>query len=292
MRTALALTAALLLALPVSAAGQDARAAVEGAAKALGASGLKSLEYSGSGIQFQVGQSAAPGQSWPRFNIKSFTRSVNYETASLRDELVRTQGENPVRGGGQQPVRGEQRQVFVVSGDLAWNMVADAAVPAPIGLIERQMQLWSTPHGVVKAAMANNATVQGRVIAFALPGRITVKAALTDQNLIERVEAVIPNPVLGDMPVEITYADYKDFGGVKFPTRVRQSAGGFPSFDLAVTDVKPNAAVDVKVPDSVRQATGVYSRVATQMVADGVWYLTGGTHHSVVVEMKDHLIVV
>jgi glyoxylase-like metal-dependent hydrolase (beta-lactamase superfamily II) len=290
MRTALALTAALLLVLPLSAAAQNTM--LPDVAAALGAAGLKSLEYSGSGVQFQTGQSAVPGQSWPRFNIKSFTRSVNYETASLRDELVRTQGENPVRGGGQQPVRGEQRQVFVVSGDLAWNMAADAAVPAPIALIERQMQLWSTPHGVVKAAMANNATVQGRVIAFTLPGRIMVKAALTDQNLIERVEALIPHAVLGDMPVEITYADYKDFGGVKFPTRVRQSAGGFPSFDLAVTDVKPNAAVDLKVPDSVRQASGVYSRVATQMVADGVWYLTGGSHHSVVIEMKDHLIVV
>ena len=28
------------------------------------------------------------------------------------------------------------------------------------------------------------------------------------------------------------------------------------------------------------------------MVADGVWYLTGGSHHSVVIEMKDHLVVV
>jgi glyoxylase-like metal-dependent hydrolase (beta-lactamase superfamily II) len=32
--------------------------------------------------------------------------------------------------------------------------------------------------------------------------------------------------------------------------------------------------------------------VVRQKVADGVWYLTGGTHHSVVIEMKDHLIVV
>ena len=35
-----------------------------------------------------------------------------------------------------------------------------------------------------------------------------------------------------------------------------------------------------------------YARVTSQMVADGVWYLTGGTHHSVVIEMKDHLILV
>ena len=88
------------------------------------------------------------------------------------------------------------------------------------------------------------------------------------------------------------YSDYRDFGGVKFPTRIRQSAGGFPTLDLTVTDVKANGPVDIQVPDAVRQATNVYGRVATQMVADGVWYLTGGSHHSVVIEMKDHLIVV
>ncbi len=119
-----------------------------------------------------------------------------------------------------------------------------------------------------------------------------VRATLSDQNLVERVDAVIPNAVVGDLPVEVTYSDYRDFGGVKFPTRIRQSAGGFPTLDLTVTDVKANGPVDIQVPDAVRQATNVYGRVATQMVADGVWYLTGGSHHSVVIEMKDHLIVV
>jgi len=292
MRTALALTIALLLALPLAAAGQDASATLSAASKALGADGLKSIEYSGSGATFAFGQSATPGQPWPRLNLKSFTRSVNYETASLRDENVRTQGENPVRGGGQQPIRGEQRQSFWVSGDHAWNMMGTAAVPAPISLAERQFQLWSTPHGVVKAAAANNATVQGRVVAFTIPGRMRVRAALNDASLVERIEAVVPHPVLGDTPVEVTYTDYKDYGGVKFPTRIRQSAGGFPTLDVTVTDVKPNVAVDVQVPEGARAAAGFYGKVATQMVADGVWYLTGGSHHSVVIEMKDHLVVV
>jgi glyoxylase-like metal-dependent hydrolase (beta-lactamase superfamily II) len=290
MRSALALTAALFLALPSPVPAQEARAALEAATQALGA--VRTLEYTGSGTMFQAGQSPPPGQPWPRFNLKSYTRAVNYDTASLRDELVRTQGENPPRGGGQQPVRGEQRQVFAVSGDHAWNVVADAAVPAPIALAERRLQLWSTPHGVIRAAQASNATVQGRVITFTLPGRISVRAALNDQRLVERVEAAIPSTVLGDMPVEISYADYKDFGGVKFPTRIKQSAGGFPTLDITVTDVRPGVAVDVQTPDSVRQASNVYGRVATQMMADGVWYLTGGSHHSVVIEMKDHLIVV
>lgn len=33
-------------------------------------------------------------------------------------------------------------------------------------------------------------------------------------------------------------------------------------------------------------------RVDSQKVADGVWYLTGGTHHSVLVEFKDYVAVV
>ncbi len=129
------------------------------------------------------------------------------------------------------------------------------------------------------------------MIVFTVSGRMTVRAALNDQNLVERVEAVVPDPVLGDTPIEVTYADYKDFGGVKFPTRVRQSAGGFPTLDLTVTEVKPNAAVDVQVPDTSASGGGL-RRGGDAKVADGVWYLTGGTHHSVVIEMEDHLVVV
>jgi glyoxylase-like metal-dependent hydrolase (beta-lactamase superfamily II) len=288
---AIAVLAAVLIA-PLAVAAQDARAGLEAAARAMGADGLKSIQYTGHGANFAVGQSQTPGGPWPRFNAKSYTRAVNYETAALRDEVVRTQAEQPPRGGGVQPVRGEQRQVLALSGDHAWNVVGDAAIATPIALAERQLQLWSTPHGVIKAALANNASLQGRMLAFAVPGRFALKAFLDAGNLLERVEATLPNPVLGDMVVEVSYADYRDVGGVKFPMRIRHRAGGFPTLDLEVTDVRPNAPVDQPVPESVRQTTDPYLRVATQMVADGVWYVTGGTHHSVVIEMRDHLVVV
>jgi glyoxylase-like metal-dependent hydrolase (beta-lactamase superfamily II) len=130
------------------------------------------------------------------------------------------------------------------------------------------------------------------VIVFGSPGKYLARVTLDRANLIERVNATVPNPVLGDMPVTIEYADYKDFGGMKFPTRIKQTAGGFPTLDLTITEVRPNVPVDVAVPDNVRSASAPYATVTTQMVADGVWYLTGGTHHSVAIEMNDHLIVV
>jgi glyoxylase-like metal-dependent hydrolase (beta-lactamase superfamily II) len=283
---------ALVLLLPALAWAQDGRAALESAARALGAPGLKSIEIKGSGSNFALGQSHAPGAPWPRFNLKSFTRTVNYETASMRDDLVRTQAEDPPRGGGVQPVRGEQRQVFLVRGDDAWNVTEEADIPAPMAVADRQMQLWLTPHGVVKAALASNAGVQGRTVSFAVPSRFTAKAFLDRGGLVERVEAVLAHPVVGDLPVQVAYFDYQDFGGVKFPTKIRQWAGGFPTLDLTITEVRPNAAADIETPLTVRGTTGFYARVANQMVADGVWYITGGSHHSVAIEMDDHLIVV
>src|SRR5881409_3509260 len=116
--------------------------------------------------------------------------------------------------------------------------------------------------------MKYKATVEGRTISFAVPDRFRAKATLTEANLVDKVEAVIPNPVVGDLPVEIRYADYKDFGGVKFPTKITASAAGVPALELAVTDVRPNAKVDIQVPDAVRQATKPYARVTSQKVAE------------------------
>src|SRR5206468_11810476 len=269
MRTFLSRLATVLVLLsPLAANAQDA--SLDSVAKAMGSVCRKSIQYSGSGTNFQVGQNFSPDTPWPRFIVKSYTRAVNYESASLRDDLVRTQGENPPRGGGGQPVAGEQRQILVASGDFAWNVAGDVATPTPIALIDRQLQLWTTPHGVVKAAMANNATVQGRTISFTAPGRFKVLATVDAQNMVEKIDAVAPNAVLGDVPIEIRYSEYKDFGGVKFPTRIRQTIGAYPALDLTVTDVQPNLAVDIAVPDPIKQTPAPYGKVATQMAADGV----------------------
>jgi glyoxylase-like metal-dependent hydrolase (beta-lactamase superfamily II) len=215
----------------------------------------------------------------------------------MRYESVRTQGENPPRGGGVQPVIGEERQNQVVSGTHAWNQAGETTNPALGATAGRLHQLWVTPHGVIKAAMAHNATVQTQTeggkkmtsISFAVPGTLKAKVLVNERNLVEKVESWSANPVLGDMLTETTYTEYKDFGGVQFPTKIAQKQGGFPTLDLTVGEVKPNEAVDIQVPGNIPQAT---VQVKTEKVVDGVWYLTGGSHHSVLVEMKDHLMVI
>jgi glyoxylase-like metal-dependent hydrolase (beta-lactamase superfamily II) len=291
VRTLLTTLTLLLLLAPTLAAAQGSRVELERIAKAMGATNLKSIEITGSGVDYAVGQSVVPGAPWPRFNVTDFTRSVDYQASALRDEYVRTRAEDPPRGGGV-PSRGEQRVRAFLSGDYAWNVVGDAPVPVPITLAERRFQLWATPHGVVKAALANKATVKDRTITFSIPGHMNVRATVDRKRLVEYVQATIPNAMLGDLTIEVRYSDYKDFGGVQFPLKIEQSAGGFPSVDLTVSGVRPNAPLDLAVPETIRQAASPYAKVASEKVADGVWYITGGTHHSVAIEMSDHVVLV
>ena len=276
--------------------GEDAKATLDNVAKAMG--DVKSLQYTGNGAYFFFGQSVAPGAPWPRFNLKTYTRSINYDTPAMRDEFVRTQADPAARGGGGIPLVGEQRLTQGLSGADAWNQAGENPPTAAIAAVaDRQHQLWITPHGVIKAAIKHNATVETQtvdgkkmtVVSFAVPGQLKVKAFVNDRNLVEKVESWNTNPVVGDVLTETTYADYKDFGGAQFPTKITQKQGGFPTLDLTVSEVKPNAPADIQAPENARQAS---VKVTADKIADGVWYLTGGTHHSVLIEMSDHLVVI
>ena len=55
------ITAIVLLLSTLAASAQDARGVLDNVAKALGASTVKSIQYTGTGGAFAVGQSAVPG---------------------------------------------------------------------------------------------------------------------------------------------------------------------------------------------------------------------------------------
>jgi glyoxylase-like metal-dependent hydrolase (beta-lactamase superfamily II) len=111
----------------------------------------------------------------------------------------------------------------------------------------------------------------------------------------------IPDPVMGDMMVEIRYSDYRDVGsGAKFPFHIHGHQGDHPLLpgghnwlDLKVSDAKANVPdAAVPVPDNVRNAPAPQMRVAAQKLGDGVWLMGGGPHNSVAVEFKDFVAVV
>jgi glyoxylase-like metal-dependent hydrolase (beta-lactamase superfamily II) len=265
---------------------------VAAAAQALGAMELNSIEYSGSGSAFSFGQAASPGGRWPRFEAKTYAVAIDYQTPAMRFELVRAQGEHPPSGGGGQPFAGDQGTVQVVSGKQAWTEGAAQPVANPGAVTDRLIQLWVSPHGVIKAALASGATTTGNVVSLSIEGR-QVKATLNDQNLVDRVEYLTTNSVVGDVPVEISYSDYADFNGVKFPRRIVEKQDGFETLDITIKDVKPNAPVDLGVPASVASATPppASPTVDVQKVADGLWSINAANTRSLAVEFADHVVM-
>src|SRR6266850_3517795 len=134
------------------------------------------------------------------------------------------------KGGGGYPPVAQQRNDQFVSGEFAWNQGPAGPQPGPRFVTDRTHQLWITPHGVIKAALKNKAALKwqtegGKSIAaasFTEPGKFTATAFINEDYLVERVESRLPDPVLGETTAVTRYSDYRDYGGVKFPSRIQQ----------------------------------------------------------------------
>jgi glyoxylase-like metal-dependent hydrolase (beta-lactamase superfamily II) len=300
---------------------QDALATIKAAEYALGMirgpqriDAINTMEVWGAGANYNFGQAYHPDGPWPAFKI-TYHASYSYRTPAMRVDITRSNPDGPLQGGGL-PLAAPQRQIQVVNGQYAWNesvpgagfIPGSTATPAPAALNDRLLQLWTTPHGVLKAAerVANDAKVSkegaATVVTFPLTGSlagVTVKMTLNAKNQVEKVETKSDNPVLGDVVTETTYSDYKDLGeiptDVLFPSHILQKQGGFPVLDLTVTKVDANNPYVVfPVPEVVEQAprTPPPGKVETTKIADGVYYFTGGTHHSVAVEFGKYVALI
>jgi hypothetical protein len=235
------------------------------------------------------------------------TMTIDYATPAMRDDRRRQQWENPPLGGGFQPLAGELRQIWALSGTYAWDVTGTSAPPCgararlPFRVDGRLTQIWATPQGFIKAAIANGGTVASEriraskktIITFTAPNKMKFEGVAGDQNLLERVETWYGSPVLGDTKFEAVFSGYKDFGGVKFPTHIVQRNGPYPILDLTVTEVKPNAAVSIDgaVPISGPRPPPRRRPCRPKRIADGIWMVQGGAK-SVAIEMKDHIVVV
>src|SRR3984957_18021846 len=249
------MTIALIFLCAGPAFAQDAQTVLQAAQKAMG--DVNAIQYSGTGHLNSFGQAWTPNAAWPETILTSYTKTIDYTTKSAKEELIHSEPNPMVKGGGR-PFAGDDKQVNFVSGTYAWDMPGSAPVPQMGAAAERQLQIWLTPHGFLKAALENNAAAKkgamGTVISFQ-SGKFYVEGTINAQNLVTKTETWLPNPILGDMPVETTFSGYKDFNGVKFPTAIVQKQGGQAVLDLAVSSANPDAGLSVSVPDSVKTAT-------------------------------------
>jgi hypothetical protein len=145
-------------------------------------------------------------------------------------------------------------------------------------------------------------------------------------GLPARIRTLDYDNIWGDVTYDVTLADWKTFDGVKVATKRAYELNGRRVIELTVKEVKINPAVAANrlaIPAAFkngaprpaagevpyqwvirRQFIGTYmdSDAVTHdtrgsqglrfvELAPGIQHVTGGTHHSLLVEMRDHLIV-
>ena len=299
MRTLMIPSLVVAIAVASSACGPQA-GSLQAANNTLGIAQVNAIEFSGTGRWYQFGQAPAPNLPWPAFDVSSYTATINYAAPAARVQMTRKQTIEPGRV---RPAPVEQKPDQYVSGTTAWNLAAPAgaapntapvAQPQPAAVEERVMEIWTTPHGFLKAALVNNATSTpsegGSEVTFS-SGKNKYVGIINAQNEVTRVQTWIDNPVLGDTEVVFTYSDYKDVGGVRFPSRIQRVQGEHPVLELTVSAVTANPAVNITAPAEANAAPAPVA-VTVEKLANGVYYLKGGTHHSVAIDQKDHIVVV
>ncbi len=270
---------------------------LEGATAALGAAKTESITIAGNGKWYWFGQQIGPTEAWPPFELTKFNANISFAAPAARIEMARKAAADSTRGRGEVVQTADQ----YVEGAYAWNVNPAPAggtpttVAQPGAVTERLIEVWSTtPQGFLKAAQTNKAEVKpaggGSEVSITL-GASKFTGTINDKNEVTRIVTTLDNPVLGDMSYETAFSDYKDFGGLKFPGHIVRTIAGNPALDVTVTEAKANAAQTAPTPDAAKVAAPP-QKVEAQNLAPGVWYLTGGSHHNLLVEQKDQLVLV
>src|SRR5579864_9083385 len=129
----------------------DARKALEDSVRAMGATNLKTIQYSANGWFSQSGQTYGLAEDWPHYEVEGYTRVIDYDAKWSREDYNRRQGKYPLLGRTPMP---EQHITSILSGNYAWDMKGNAPVPLTRMYLDgvpysdlRQLEIVLTPHG-------------------------------------------------------------------------------------------------------------------------------------------------
>jgi glyoxylase-like metal-dependent hydrolase (beta-lactamase superfamily II) len=288
---------------------QDASTVIANAQKASG--DLKAITYSGTArdVAFQqCGANAAAmlcqGTHDPMRPITNYVRVIDLTAPASRQ----TGATNNIGPGG---------STTLTPGTFFQAVTPQQAdVSQPWGT---SLEFYITPWGFLKGAAANNATASRRKVDgrnyTVLTWSPTVKAPsgksyvvngyLSEQNTVDRVETWLGENIMGDMHIVASYTGWKDFGGVMAPSKIVQTRGGWPFFEVEVTAAKanpPDVAALVPPPPPAGGRGGAPGgappaaaplTVTSEKLGDGLYRLTtgNGSYDSVIVEFKDHIMM-
>jgi glyoxylase-like metal-dependent hydrolase (beta-lactamase superfamily II) len=271
----------------------DAMSAVGGRARI---EAVKTITIEGGGVNYNLGQDMKPEAATQQFEVTGYTRQVDVENGRQRVEQTRTpkfayfQGPQP------------QTQIQAIDGDVAFNVGANgnATRLPPIGEKDRRAEWFHHPVTALRAATAEqtkvtNVRTAGNVrqadFTFRdLQWTMTIDAAGVPLSISSRAA----HANLGDVVITTTFGEYQDVNGLRLPARMAGKVDDFTIYELTATKQTIDGPLgDLSAPAAiVKPVTPPPPSVTAESIGKGVWFLAGQSHHSVLVEFADHLMLI
>ncbi len=134
-----------------------------------------------------------------------------------------------------------------------------------------------------------------------------VNGYVNGENLVERVETWVGENIMGDMHIVADYSGYRNFGTAVVPTKIVQTRGGWPFFEVDVTNATGNpqnlaALAPPPAPPAGAPPGGGGGppggappalTLTKEDLGQGVWRYTtgGGSYDSLVIEFNNYIMM-
>jgi glyoxylase-like metal-dependent hydrolase (beta-lactamase superfamily II) len=180
-------------------------------------------------------------------------------------------------------------------------------VPQADGSTRRRAEYYHQPAALLQAALLDDpvrAALVGPVrqemghdvipIATADGVELTLHVDATTR-LPLAITSMVYDTNLGNVELATSFDDWSDAGELVLPWSITQTLGGVSLGEWNVTSSVNGDVGDLAAPPDVAttQAPGPPAPiVVAEALADGVWYLGGGSHNSVVVEFPTYAVLV
>ena len=276
----------------------DAAAALGGRDRILA---VKTLVVEGEGINGNLGQDMTMDATSQAFKLTDYKVSIDF--AGWRSRLEQTRTPNFPYFQGQQP----QKQVLGIDGETGYNVAPNGTATriANAAAKERRAGLYHHPLAIVRAALDPGAKLSNprdasgqRVVDVTTAGGLAFTLAIDGgTRLPTRVVSMTDNTNLGDVAIETTFSDYQDVSGLKLPSHLTTKTDKYLTADIRVSKQMVDGETgDLSAPAAAASAPPVTApppaTVTSDEIAKGIWFLAGQSHHSVLVEFGDHLMLI
>lgn len=273
---------------------------IDRAARALGGRDAiqttRTVVAEGRGEHFILAQGRAPTSGFITYRIDRIRRAIDLAAHRWRDESLLTPR---FPTGNPEP----RTHVIALDGDVGFDIDGETATrTSEVDARDRRTELLHSPLGILRAALPPGAVIANHrdlgdrdaVDVQTTTGERATLVVDRASGLPVQVTSQIDHPNLGDTTLTTEFADYRPAGPLRLPRRVNQTLEGVRLSSLRVDRYTLNTNLDdLAAPASVRSTPPPADPpVQVDVLAPGVWRLHGGHHHSVLVELADHLVLI